>query len=123
MTLVGLSALLIGGIGVANGLGVFFEKRLASIAIYKMIGVPQNTLRQIYGFQIAIMTGIGVIIGVGIGAVIPIIGLSFIRDILPFPITLNYSLESLARPAIFGILISSGLQAEIHALPVNGCHL
>lgn len=106
MTLVGLSALLIGGIGVANGLGIFFEKRLASIAIYKMIGVPQNILRKIYGYQIAMMTGIGVMVGVGIGAIIPIIGLSFIRDMLPFPIELNYSFESLTTPAIFGVLIT-----------------
>lgn len=106
MTLVGLSALLIGGIGVANGLGVFFEKRLASIAIYKMIGVPQNILRKIYGYQIAMMTAIGIIIGVGIGAVIPIMGLSFLKNMLPFPISLNYSFESLAAPAVFGILIT-----------------
>jgi putative ABC transport system permease protein len=106
MTLVGLSALLIGGIGVANGLGIFFEKRLTSIAIYKMIGVPQQMLRQIYGFQIAMMTAIGVFIGVGIGALLPLVGLSFIREMLPFPITIAYSFESLAAPALFGILIT-----------------
>lgn len=106
MTLVGLSALLIGGIGVANGLGVFFEKRLASIAIYKMIGVPQTILRKIYAYQIAMMTVIGIIIGVGIGAIIPIVGLSFLKDMLPFPISLNYSVESLAAPAVFGIFIT-----------------
>jgi putative ABC transport system permease protein len=104
MTLVGLSALLIGGIGVANGLGVYFEKRLTSIAIYKMIGVPQQIIRQIYAYQIAMMTAIGVMIGVGIGAIIPIIGLSFIQNLLPFPISLNYSFLSLAVPAVFGIL-------------------
>jgi putative ABC transport system permease protein len=104
MTLVGLSALLIGGIGVANGLGVYFEKRLTSIAIYKMIGVPQQIIRQIYAYQIAMMTAIGVMIGVGIGTIIPIIGLSFIQNLLPFPISLNYSFLSLAVPAVFGVL-------------------
>jgi putative ABC transport system permease protein len=69
-----------------------------------MIGVPKNMLRQIFGFQIAMMTSVGVIIGVGIGAVIPIIGLSFIKDLLPFPVALNYTFESLAAPAVFGIL-------------------
>ncbi|MDY0028734.1 MAG: hypothetical protein RBR86_02200 [Pseudobdellovibrionaceae bacterium] len=104
LTLVGLSALLIGGIGIANGLRTYFEARLTSIAIYKMVGTPQRLLRAVYFWQISIVTLIGVSIGLALGAILPWIGLNFVRDFLPFPIVLHYKFLGFAIPAVFSVL-------------------
>ncbi|MDD3019726.1 MAG: FtsX-like permease family protein [Alphaproteobacteria bacterium] len=104
LTLVGLSALLIGGIGIANGLKAYFETRLTSIAIYKMIGTPQPILRGVYGWQIAILTCIGTCIGLVIGAGLTWVGFNLVRDMLPFPVDIIYTVEAIGVPAIFGIL-------------------
>lgn len=104
LSLVGLSSLLIGGIGIANGLRAYFTSRMTSIAIYKMVGTPQSVLRWIYGWQIAIITLIGVGIGICVGALLPWLGLNIARDMLPFPVDVRYSLSTLGVPAIFGIL-------------------
>lgn len=104
LSLVGLSSLLIGGIGIANGLRAYFTSRMTSIAIYKMVGTPQSILRWIYGWQIGIITAIGVAIGVAVGALLPYLGLNIARNMLPFPVEVRYSLSTLGVPAIFGIL-------------------
>lgn len=104
LTLVGLSALLIGGIGIANGLRTYFEARLTSIAIYKMVGTPQRLLRAVYFWQILIVTLVGVTIGLALGAALPWAGLHFVRDFLPFPIVLHYKFLGFAIPAVFSIL-------------------
>lgn len=107
MTLVGLSALLIGGIGIANGLRAYFDSRLTSIAIYKMVGVPAPMLRAIYVWQITLLIGLGTLIGLGIGLVIPLAALPAIAPLLPFDVELNLAPETLATPALFGILTSA----------------
>lgn len=104
LTLVGLSALLIGGIGIANGLKAYFETRLTSIAIYKMIGTPQSLLRAIYGWQIVILTCIGTCIGLLIGAGLTSAIFKLIRDMLPFPVDISYTTVAVGVPAVFGIL-------------------
>jgi len=104
LTLVGLSALLIGGIGISNGLRAYFETRLTSIAIYKMIGTPNHLVRKIYFWQIGFLTVIGIILGLALGSLIPWLGLSSIQNMLPFPIELKFSLGSLIIPTVFGLL-------------------
>ena len=51
LTLIGLTALLVGGLGIANAVRNFLEKRTATIAILKSLGAPGRLIFQVYLIQ------------------------------------------------------------------------
>ncbi len=71
LNVLGFAALLIGGIGIANAVRAYLESRAQSLAILRCLGATSNLLFAIYGMQILVMAGIGIIIGLGIGVALP----------------------------------------------------
>lgn len=106
LTLVGLSALLIGGIGIANGTRAHFESRLKTIAILKTLGAPLGFVRNVYLWQISIIALIGTGIGVAIGALLPFFAAPYLSELLPFAVEPRLTWQGFAVPASFGILTS-----------------
>lgn len=104
LTLVGLSALLIGGIGIGNGTRAHFETRLKTIAIFKVLGAPLKLIQQIYLWQVAIIAAIGTLVGVAIGAALPYLAAPALAGLLPIPIEPQLTLESFIAPILFGLL-------------------
>ncbi len=96
LILVGFGALLIGGIGIANAVAAYLESRAASLAILKCLGATSRLIFAIYGLQIAGASGIGIAIGLILGAAVPILlqgaladlGLSLPAAIYPAPLLL-----------------------------------
>ncbi len=106
LTLVGLSALLIGGLGIGNGLRAHLETRLKTIAIFKTLGAAKNFIETIYLIQIAIVTLCGIAIGVLIGAVLPVLVAPQLSNLLPFTVEPVLTASGLLLPALFGLLTS-----------------
>ena len=104
MTLVGLSALLIGGIGVANGVKAFLETKIVSIATLKCLGASQRLILGIYYWEIGILAAIGIIIGLIIGALSPIAAVWLLGDALPLQAKFGLYVEPLMLAALFGVL-------------------
>lgn len=71
LNVVGFAALLIGGIGIANAVRAYLESRAQSLAILRCLGATSRMLFTIYGIQILGMAVIGVLIGLGIGILLP----------------------------------------------------
>lgn len=74
--LVGLMALLLGGIGVASAVHVYVRERIPSIAVLRCLGAPQKTVFRAYLLQ-ALGLGLagslaGVLLGIGIQFGLPI---------------------------------------------------
>lgn len=69
LALVGLTALLIGGIGVANGVRSFLDGRRSSIAILKCLGASNGLMLRIYGWQITALTVTAVLLGLTLGVI------------------------------------------------------
>ncbi|MCC2641209.1 MAG: putative Uncharacterized ABC-type transport system, permease component YbbP [Nitrospira sp.] len=65
--LVGLTALFVGGIGVALSIQAFIREKLQSIAILKTLGAETNTIIQSYLGQAVLLGIIGSGLGIGIG--------------------------------------------------------
>lgn len=87
LTFIGLTALLIGGVGVANAIAAFVEARAASIATLKCLGAPSGLVYRIYGLQIAVLAGVGVVIGLIAGALVPVsLGWLAARLGVPLPV-------------------------------------
>lgn len=106
LTLVGLSALLIGGIGIGNGMRAHFQTRLKTIAIFKSLGAPDLFIEKIYLYQVAIIAGLGTTIGLAIGLMLPYVVAPYLATVLPFPVVPAITPVSLAVPLLYGLLVS-----------------
>jgi putative ABC transport system permease protein len=71
LTLVGLSALLIGGVGVGNAVRAYLEGKTTTIAILKCLGAPAKSIFALYLSLILALALGGVAIGLILGALAP----------------------------------------------------
>jgi len=104
LTLVGLSSLLVGGIGVANAVKAFLDGKLRTIAILKSLGASGALVRAVYLIQIGLLAGGGILAGVLAGALVPFLTLQLVGSWLPLPLTLGFYPRPLAEAAGFGLL-------------------
>ncbi len=72
LTFVGLTALLIGGIGIGNGVKSYLDGRVATIATFKCLGATGRLVFTVYLIQILGLACGGVVLGLLIGAVAPV---------------------------------------------------
>jgi putative ABC transport system permease protein len=106
LSLVGLSALLVGGVGVGNAISSFLAGRLRTIATLKCLGAPERLVFVTYFLQIAALALIGVVAGVVIGAALPFLTQSLIAELLPLRVRIDVYREPLATAGTFGLLVS-----------------
>ncbi|MCC2612423.1 ABC transporter permease [Neorhizobium sp. Rsf11] len=106
LTLVGLTALIVGGVGVANAVRAFLDAKRTTIATFKCLGAPAPVVTLIYLIQILALAGIGIVIGLVIGAVAPFVALQFLEGVLPVPKETTFYPSALALAALFGLLIT-----------------
>lgn len=104
LTLVGLTALLVGGIGVANAVRAYLNARTATIAIFKSLGASSGQVFWLYLIQITAMALTGVLIGVVLGAVVPWAAAPAISPLLPFDLPVGIYPRPLLEAAVFGLL-------------------
>ncbi len=71
MTVIGIAALVAGGVGVAQATSSFLESRVDSIAVLKALGADAGTIRAAYGLQLSVLAGLGALAGVALGAASP----------------------------------------------------
>ena len=107
LTLVGLTALLTGGIGVANAVRAYLAGRLTTIATLKCLGAPADTIFAIYLIQLSVLAGVGVLIGLVLGAAIPVVAVEALGDLLPVKAKLGVYPWALGQAAVFGVLTAS----------------
>ena len=106
LTLMGLTALLVGGVGIANAVSTFIDRQRKTIATFKSVGSTNNQVMVIYLLQILIMTAIGIAIGLLLGFSIPALLSVFYGDTLPIPATLTLSAWGTSAAIIYGVLVS-----------------
>ena len=83
LTLVGLSALLIGGVGVGNAVHAFLTQRRPTIATLKCLGAPAGLVLRVYLLQVMGLAAIGVAGGLIVGAAAPAIAAPLLSELLP----------------------------------------
>ncbi|WP_119390451.1 ABC transporter permease [Taklimakanibacter lacteus] len=106
MTLVGLTALIIGGAGIANAASAFINRRTEAIATLKCLGAPQRTITGIYLTEILLVALLAIAIGLAAGAVAPMIAKATIGELIPLPLTAGVEGRPLALAAVFGFLVT-----------------
>lgn len=101
---VGLTALLVGGIGVSNAVASYLESRTAAIATFKCLGASGRLVFLIYLLQILAISLVGIALGLLAGALLPMIALSLLADFLPVAPAQGFYAEPLLVAALFGLL-------------------
>ncbi len=107
LTLVGLTALLTGGIGVANAVRAHLLGRLHTIATLKCLGAPADTVFSIYLIQLALLAFVGIAIGLVLGATIPFIAANTLGDLLPVKAEFGLYPSALFKATVFGALTAA----------------
>ena len=104
LSLVGLTALLVGGVGVGNAVRAWLDTRLGVIATLKCIGASRAVVFRTYLVQLTVIAGLGVLAGLAIGAFAPVVVSAMLETLLPFPIALGIYPGVLAVAVAFGLL-------------------
>ena len=104
LSLVGLTALLVGGVGVSNAVRAWLDTRLGVIATLKCIGASRSVVFRTYLSQLAVIAGLGVLAGLAVGAVAPVAVSGLLETLLPVPIALGIYPNVLALAVAFGLL-------------------
>ena len=104
LSLVGLTTLLVGGVGVSNAVRAWLDTRLGVIATLKCIGASRSVVFSTYLYQLTAIAGVGVLAGLAIGALAPIAAAGLLETLLPTPIAVQVFPGILALAAAFGLL-------------------
>lgn len=122
LTLVGLAALLVGGVGVANAVKSHLDRRRDVIATFKALGATGRDVFTIYLTQVAVLAVAGSIIGLVLGASLPFVISAVFGKILPLPLEASLQPGELLLSLVYGLLtaLAFGLWplARVHDVPV-----
>ena len=83
LTLVGLTALLVGGVGVGNAVKAYLDGKIATIATFKCLGAPGRLVFQTYLAQILLLAAAGIVAGLVVGAAAPLAVNRLLSQVLP----------------------------------------
>lgn len=104
LTLVGLAALVLGGVGIAAAVRAYLEGRVATIATLKCVGATGPFVFTVYLIEVLILGNIGIAIGLVLGALLPIVVSALLGGASPVPLAPGLYGAPLALAASFGVL-------------------
>lgn len=104
LTLVGLTALIVGGVGVANAVRAYLDAKRGVIATFKCLGASGEFVFSVYLIQMLMVASIGIVIGLVLGALMPIAAQAFLSAILPVSSDVTLYPGALLLAALFGVM-------------------
>jgi putative ABC transport system permease protein len=123
LTIVGLTALLVGGVGVGNAVKSHLDRRRDSIATLKALGASGRGVFMIYLTQTMLLALLGGVIGVALGAALPFAVSLVFGAILPLPIEPAVYPATLALALLYGLLTALAFAlwplGRAHDVPVG----
>lgn len=106
LTLIGLTALLVGGVGVANAVATFIDRRRKVIATFKSLGATSREVLAVFLIQVLAMAMLGIAIGLGAGYLVPTVLNAAYGDLLPIRAEITVSASSLMTAIAYGGLVA-----------------
>ncbi|HYC03370.1 MAG TPA: FtsX-like permease family protein [Azospirillaceae bacterium] len=104
LTLVGMTSLLVGGVGVGNAVRAYMESKTETIATLKCLGARGGLVFEVYLAQILALSAIGILAGLVLGAGIPVVAGRAMSGMLPVAANIGIYPGALAVAAGFGLL-------------------
>ncbi|MEX2129433.1 MAG: FtsX-like permease family protein [Xanthobacteraceae bacterium] len=105
LTLVGLTALLVGGVGVANAVKYYLERKRGAMATLKAVGASGGTVFLIYLAEVALIAFAGIAIGLAIGSALPFVIAWGFERVIPIPLVPAIHPQALLIALAYGLLV------------------
>lgn len=106
LSLVGLSALLVGGVGIGNAVTGHIAARTATIATLKCLGAPNRLVFAVYLCEISVLALTTIAAALAIGAAVPAAVKPLLAPVLPVPARLGIYPQPLLLAALYGALVT-----------------
>jgi putative ABC transport system permease protein len=106
LTLIGLTALMVGGVGVANAVASYIDRRRKVIATFRSLGATGRTVFALHLMQVVTIAAIGIAIGVFVGLMVPTIVDALAGDALPFRAETTLRFPAVAMAVAYGLLVA-----------------
>ncbi len=114
LEIVGLLALLIGGVGIINTMQVLLRRRRTEIAMLKTAGYRQGDLYSMFGLEAALLGLLGGVIGAAAGIGVSFILRAFVQNafFVQLPTTID------ARTVVLGVVIGFATALIFGIMPI-----
>jgi putative ABC transport system permease protein len=125
LSFIGLTVLLVGGLGITGAVRSYLETKTKTIATFKCLGAPGNLVFKIYMMQILVIGTIGITSGLIVGGGAPILLLELISDQLPVRPAIGLYPTPTIIAALFGFLstVTFALWPLGQARDISAAHL
>jgi len=114
LNLVGFSAVLLAGLGVASTVYIYARDKVATTAILRCLGAKPAQAFAVYVLQAAAIGLIGSGLGIALGTIAQVYLLRVIRDFLPVTVAFSFSPAGVA----FGAAVGFGMALLFSLLPL-----
>ncbi|MEB8387524.1 FtsX-like permease family protein [Rhodobacteraceae bacterium KMM 6894] len=104
LVLIGLSGLAVGGVGISAAVRAYLARKTPVIATLRTLGADQSTVRMVYFIQIGAIALLGLVLGVALGAGVPVLLAPLIEGRLPVPARFAFYPGPMIEAAIYGLL-------------------
>jgi putative ABC transport system permease protein len=104
LSLVGITALLVGGIGIGNAVAGYIASKAAAIATLKSLGASTRLLFTTYLLQILALALGGIVAGLVLGGALPLLLAPLVGRLLPVPLRFGLYPAPVAVAALCGLL-------------------
>jgi len=105
--MVGLAGLVVGGVGIGSAVKSYLNRKISTIAVMRSLGATNFQIFMTYFVQLAIISFIGITIGLVIGASVPHLCAPLLKVLIPIPLSIVFSIKPLVEAAIYGTIIAT----------------
>ncbi len=116
--LVGLAALLLGGVGVASAIHVYVRSRLDAVALLRCLGASGMTVTAIYLVQAAVLGLLGAAAGTVLGVAVQLTLPHVLGQFLPLDVAVRLHLPAILQGLLLGT-VAAVVFALLPLLPVR----
>jgi len=107
LTLVGLTALIVGGVGVGNAVHAYLDGKIATIATMKCLGASSSFIFRIHYLQVLALALLGSVAGLILGVGLAFVGSQFLASALPVPAVVTFQAGPLVLATAYGLLTAT----------------
>ena len=107
LVLVGLAGLAVGGVGVSAAVRAYLDEKVEVIATLRTLGARRGTILQVYLMQIGVLAALGILLGLALGALVPVLAGPLLQARLPVPARFAVYPGPLFQAAVYGFFTAA----------------
>ena len=105
MLLVGLTGIVIGGVGVSAAVRTYLTSKTSVIATLKSVGAERSTILLSYLLQVGSVAMVGILLGSVAGGMAPVVAGKFLKGALDLPFSIGPDPYAIFQAVLYGFLV------------------